>query len=83
MGRYLIFAPQPYDSNGADRKHDYFGISQITGEYATPVAPAEVEVIAQVPEPGTPALLCIALAALLISRRRATPHFAKLTSMRF
>ena len=56
-GRYLIFAPALYNTAGADSTYDYFKISQIAGEY-------------KVSEPGTAALLGIALAGFWANRRR-------------
>lgn len=56
-GRYLILAPALYNTAGADSTYDYFKISQIAGEY-------------KVSEPGTAALLGIALAGFWANRRR-------------
>ena len=56
-GRYLIFAPALYNTAGADSTYDYFKISQIAGEY-------------KVSEPGTAALLGIALVGFWANRRR-------------
>jgi hypothetical protein len=66
IGRYLIFAPQTYNSGGSDRNYDYFKISQIKGEYITVLPQTPVS------EPGTVALLGIALAGLWANRRRRT-----------
>ncbi|GAB1718392.1 MAG: hypothetical protein NTAFB09_01230 [Nitrosospira sp.] len=65
-GRYLIFAPQPYNSGGGDKNYDYFKISQIKGEYITVLPDTPVS------EPGTLALMGIALAGLWAKGRRRT-----------
>jgi hypothetical protein len=63
-GRYLILAPQLYDvRNVADANYDYFKISQIRGTEPT-----------QVSEPGTAALLGIALAGFWANRRRMSAN---------
>lgn len=61
-GRYLILAAAPVNL-GYDNKNDYFKIGQISGD-DRPKPPVEV------PEPGTLALLGIALAGLGIGRAR-------------
>lgn len=64
VGRYLIFAPALYNTGGSDRNYDYFKISQITGQYLIQLPQNPVS------EPGTAALLGIALAGLWANRRR-------------
>jgi hypothetical protein len=64
-GRYLILAPQLYDiPNIADKKYDYFKISELRGTSIDPIPPAEIS------EPGTAALLGVALAGFWANRRQ-------------
>jgi hypothetical protein len=63
-GRYLIFAPALYDTPDADKKYDYFMISQVVVENPPDTIPQEV------PEPGILGLLGITLAGLWSQRRR-------------
>lgn len=69
-GRYLIFAPQLYNTDGYDRRYDYFKISQIAGEPGVVVIPPDPDPQTPVTEPGTAALLGIALAGFWANRRR-------------
>jgi hypothetical protein len=63
-GRYLILAPQLFNIRYVtDNQYDYFKISEIRGTGTDPIPPAEI------PEPGTAALLGIALAGLWANRR--------------
>lgn len=73
-GRYLIFAPSLQDTarnSPPDSKYDYFKISQITGTLGTVVVPPpDPDPQSTVPEPGTAALIGIALAGFWANRRR-------------
>jgi hypothetical protein len=72
-GRYLILAPQIFNiRNLSDNQYDYFKISGITGSGADPIPPAEI------PEPGTAALLGIALVGLWANRRQMSPARVRL-----
>jgi hypothetical protein len=66
-GHYLIFAPALYNTGGSDSNYDYFKISQIAAQYAGP-PPQQPD--NPVSEPGTAALLGIALAGFWANRRR-------------
>lgn len=61
-GLYLILTPRHYN--------DFFKISQITGERGIVVPPPPPDPQNPVPEPGTAALLGIALAGFWANRRR-------------
>ena len=72
-GRYLILAPQIFNiRNLSDNQYDYFKISRITGSGTDPIPPAEI------PEPGTAALLGIALVGLWANRRQMSPARVRL-----
>jgi hypothetical protein len=70
VGRYVIFAPQRFNTNGYDNKNDYFKISQIRGVAGIVVNPPDPDPQNPVSEPGTVALFGIALAGLWANRRR-------------
>ncbi|SFW33529.1 PEP-CTERM sorting domain-containing protein [Nitrosovibrio sp. Nv17] len=70
VGRYLILAPQQVGGN-FDKKEDYFKISAIAGNLPViEVPPPDPDPQVPVSEPGTLALLGIALTGLWASGRR-------------